>query len=391
MERIYLDNNATTCPLPAVIDAVHEAMEVTWGNPSSIHRSGQEARRGVDLARASVAALIGAHARELTFTSGGTEAANLAIHSALAARPDHRILVTSKVEHPAVHEMAAALADGDRIEVIALENDGDGVVDMEHLRRIVVDRGAQIALMSLMWCNNETGVVQPVEQAAAICREHDVLMHSDATQWVGKMPVDVARVPVDMVTFAAHKLHGPKGAGAVYMRSGLAVHPLVTGGPQERGRRGGTENVPAILGFGVAAEAAMDWLTDSNIAHMEAQRDAFEQGLRDRIPAMHVHSAGARRAWTTSSVAFPGFETETLLLMLSERGVCASGGSACTSGAFKQSRVLEVLSSPGEGIWGTLRFSFARTTSHAELEAATGAVVDSLARLEEARATAAPP
>ena len=266
MERIYLDNNATTCPLPAVIDAVREAMEVIWGNPSSIHRSGQEARQRVDLARESVAGLIGARTREVTFTSGGTEAANLAIHSALAARPDRRVVVTSKVEHPAVSEKASSLTEGGRIEVVVLENDGDGVVDIEHLRRIVVERGATIALVSLMWCNNETGVIQPVEQAAAICREHDVLMHSDATQWVGKMPMNVARVPVDIVTFAAHKLHGPKGAGAVYLRSDLALHPLVTGGPQERGRRGGTENVPAILGFGVAAEAAAAWLTTARAA-----------------------------------------------------------------------------------------------------------------------------
>ena len=391
MERIYLDNNATTCPLPAVIDAVREAMEVIWGNPSSIHRSGQEARQRVDLARESVAGLIGARTREVTFTSGGTEAANLAIHSALAARPDRRVVVTSKVEHPAVSEKASSLTEGGRIEVVVLENDGDGVVDMEHLRRIVVERGATIALVSLMWCNNETGVIQPVEQAAAICREHDVLMHSDATQWVGKMPMNVARVPVDIVTFAAHKLHGPKGAGAVYLRSDLALHPLVTGGPQERGRRGGTENVPAILGFGVAAEAAAAWLTDANIAHMEAQRDMFGRGLRDRMPEMHVHSAGASRAWTTSSVAFPGFETEVLLLMLSERGVCASGGSACTSGAFKQSQVLQALTSPGEGTWGTLRFSFARTTRRAELEAATDVVMASLARLDEVRAAAPPP
>jgi cysteine desulfurase len=380
--RIYLDNNATTQPLPTVTEAVMLALETLWGNPSSIHRIGQEARHKVDLAREQVADLIGAKPAEITFTSGGTEAANLAIQTACASKPNQSVLVTSQIEHAAVGEMMDRLKlEG--MEVVHLRNDNNGVFCLEHLQQILEERADDIAVVSLMWCNNETGVIEPIEKATALCRKHDVLMHSDGTQWVAKMPVDVQDVQVDLLTFAAHKFHGPKGVGALYTRTGLTVSPLVTGGPQERGRRGGTENVPSIMGFGVACEEAVAWLTKENITDMESLRAQFEQLVRANFQSIHIYSSGAPRAWTTSSISFPNVKGELLLLMLSERGVCASSGSACSSGAFKESKVIEAIGAPDDGEWGTVRFSFARTTTSQELEKTVEALVDVFATIEQ--------
>jgi cysteine desulfurase len=379
---IYLDNNATTAPLPSVNDAVRLAMESLWGNPSSIHRVGQEARYQVDIARESVANLINALPSELIFTSGGTESANLAIQTACSAHPTKKIVVTSQIEHAAVGEMMDTLCD-DHYEVIRLDNCKNGVVCLDQLSQLLEERGNEIAIVSVMWCNNETGVIEPIEEIVSQCHAHDVLVHSDATQWVAKMPVDVKEVPIDMLTFAAHKFHGPKGVGALYSREGLTVAPLVTGGPQERGRRGGTENVPAILGFGVAANEAIEWLTDENITQMKCLRDHFESSICSKVPRLHINSSGASRAWTTSSISFPSLKGELLLLMLSERGVCASSGSACSSGALKESKVIEAIGSPDDGEWGTVRFSFARTTTQDELDGAIEAVCDSLATISE--------
>ncbi|HIB01894.1 MAG TPA: aminotransferase class V-fold PLP-dependent enzyme, partial [Phycisphaerales bacterium] len=228
-----------------------------------------------------------------------------------------------------------------------------------------------------------TGVIEPIEEACALCHQYDVLLHSDATQWVAKMPVDVHVVPIDLMSFAAHKFHGPKGVGALYVRKELEVAALVTGGPQERGRRGGTENVPAILGFGVAAKSACDWLTEENIAKMNTIRDKFEHHVLERIPNAHINSIGATRAWTTSSISIPHVKGELILLMLSERGVCASSGSACSSGAFKESKVIEAIGVPDDGIWGTVRFSFARTTTTQDLEMAVDVLEASLASIRE--------
>ena len=380
--RIYLDNNATTKPLPTVTEAVMLALETLWGNPSSIHRIGQEARHKVDLAREQVADLIGAKPAEITFTSGGTEAANLAIQTACASKPNQSVLVTSQIEHAAVGEMMDRLKlEG--MEVVHLRNDNNGVFCLEHLQQILEERADDIAVVSLMWCNNETGVIEPIQKATELCHTHDVLLHTEGTQWVAKMPVDVQDVQVDLLTFAAHKFHGPKGVGALYTRTGLTVSPLVTGGPQERGRRGGTENVPSIMGFGVACEEAVAWLTKENITDMESLRAQFEQLVRANFQSIHIYSSGAPRAWTTSSISFPNVKGELLLLMLSERGVCASSGSACSSGAFKESKVIEAIGAPDDGEWGTVRFSFARTTTSQELEKTVEALVDVFATIEQ--------
>ena len=372
---IYLDNNATTAPLPSVTKAVLHAMETLWGNPSSIHRVGQEARHQVDEARAAVASLINCEAARITFTSGGTEAANLALKSACAMRPNRKMIITSQVEHAAVGEAIDLLVVENGYNIVRLENCSDGIVCLKQLEKLLQDHAEEIAVVSVMWCNNETGVIEPIEKIVALCHAHGVLVHSDGTQWVAKMPVDVQDVPIDLLTFASHKFHGPKGVGAMYSSTGITVSPLVTGGPQERGRRGGTENVPAILGFGVAATEAMLWLTEENIRCMESQREMFETLLASKIPTIHINSSGAPRAWTTSSISFPEVKGELMLLMLSEQGVCASSGSACSSGALKGSKVIEAIGTPGDGEWGAVRFSFARTTTEEELTLTVGALV----------------
>jgi cysteine desulfurase len=378
---IYLDNNATTQPSESVNEIVQSTMKVHWGNPSSIHRVGQEARQIVDLAREHVANLIHALPAEITFTSGGTEAANLALYSACQSRPDRKLIVTSQLEHAAVSEMADAFAE-QGVEVVRLNNDEHGIVSMQELESILKDRAEEIAIVSLMWCNNETGVIEPVEIASKLCKQYDVLIHSDATQWVAKHQVDVQKVQIDFLTFAAHKFHGPKGIGALYSKNGILVSPLVVGGPQERRRRGGTENVPAIAGFGVAAESAHDWLTHENITSMLELRDHFEAQLMHRLPEIKINSSGAARAWTTTSVTFPNIKGELLLLMLSERGVYASSGSACSSGAFKESTVIAALGDE-EGDWGTVRFSFARTTTREELTQAIGIISEAFQKALE--------
>jgi cysteine desulfurase len=382
---IYLDNNATTQPLPEVALVVQTAMRTLWGNPSSIHRVGQEARQQIDLAREAVAKLIGAVPAEITFTSGGTEAANLAILTACKAMSDRNVIITSKLEHAAVGELLD-LYEENGVEIVRLENDPNGVMNMSQLQELLEQRANEIAVVSLMWCNNETGVIEPIEVACKLCHQHGVLFHSDATQWVAKMPVDIggnSETPVDFLTFAAHKFHGPKGVGALYTRKGLQVAPLITGGPQERGRRGGTENVPAILGFGVAAIEAMKWLQPENIERMEQLRNQFESMVMKEHTDAHINSMGAPRAWTTSSISFPSIKSELIILMLSERGVCVSSGSACSSGAFKDSKVIEAIGLPGECEWGTVRFSFARTTTISELEQTVDVLRDVLSTIVE--------
>ena len=380
---IYLDNNATTAPLESVNEAVRLAMETLWGNPSSIHRVGQEARRQVDLARESVAELINCESSEITFTSGGTESANLAIKTACKTKPDCKVIVTSKLEHAAVGEFADLLGD-DGYSIIRLDNCKNGVVCLKHLQKVLEEHASDIAIVTVMWCNNETGVIEPIEEIVRLCHAKGVLVHSDGTQWVAKLPVDVKDVPIDMLTFAAHKFHGPKGVGALYSKAALHIAPLVTGGPQERGRRGGTENVPAILGFGIAAKEARAWLTDINIQAMNTMKESFETSLCDRLNKhVRINSSGTKRAWTTSSISFPGVKGELMLLMLSERGICASSGSACSSGALKQSKVIEAMGTHKDGEWGTVRFSFARTTTQEELDSAVDAICASLDTIRE--------
>lgn len=381
MEPIYLDNAATTRPAEEVVAAVTEALRAGWANPSSIHRAGQAVRRALDLARASVAELIGCEERELVFTSGGTESANLAVRGALGAQPGRRVLVTSRLEHPAVRELAETLA-GQGVEVIWLGNDERGLVDVEALRVLLAARAAEVALVSIMWVNNETGVIQPIEAIGRLCREHGVRLHTDAVQRVGKMPVDVRELPgVDLLSFAAHKFHGPKGAGGLYVRRGIRIPAQIVGGTQERSRRAGTENVPAIAGFGVAARLSRAWLAGDPCDRLAGLRDAFERDVADRAGGVTVNGAGAPRSWDIANLAFAQVESEPVLIVLSERGLCASGGAACSSGSIEPSPVLLAMGLPPALAAGSIRFSLCRETTPAELAAAADFVVDAVERL----------
>ena len=385
MDRIYLDSNATTEPAPEVVEAIARAMRDTWANPSSVHRAGGEAKRVVELARESVARLVGCQERELVFTSGGTEGANLAIRGSLeqlaSADPARRVLVTTRFEHSAVRELAQRLEQrGTEVVWLAGAPHAPGTPDLDALEALLAARADEIALVSLMWANNETGAVTDIARAGASCRQAGVRFHTDATQWIGKMPTDLAALQLDLASFAAHKFHGPKGVGALYLRRTVRITPQTFGGPQERERRGGTENVPAIAGLGVAADLARTWLSGDGAARGAALRDRFEQAVAARTGAI-AHAHGAPRLWNTTNLGFARLEAEAILMLLSERGVAASAGAACSSGSLDPSPVLLAMGIAPEVAHGSIRFSLARTTTAPQLEEAAMRVVAAIERL----------
>ena len=396
MDTVYLDNNATTRPLDDVAAAVAEANAALWANPSSVHRFGQMVRQRVELARQSVASLIGARPRDLLFTSGGTESNNLAVNGLLGPEDT---LITTGIEHAAVREPAEAFgAAGGRVVWLPL-GDG-GLLDPAAVGGALADVEG-LALVSVMWANNETGVIQPIAEVASVVeaarRDHAsgsrrVWFHTDATQAVGKLPVDVDVAGVDLLTMAAHKLHGPKGVGALWVRSGgggggrggrgVRLRPVIRGGPQEREKRGGTENVPGILGFGVAAEAAAAFVTDAAaVLRCEALRDRLEAKVLEELPETVVNGRGVPRLWNTSNLGFRGLEAEAILLGLSERGVCASAGAACSSGSLEPSPVLRAMGVDEPVAHGSVRLSLSRFTTEAEVDAAVEAVLAVVQRL----------
>lgn len=378
---IYLDNNATTRPTEAVCEAMQRACRQLWANPSSVHRAGQAVRQAVELARADLAALIGARPREITLTSGGTESIHLAVRGVLERVPNP-VLVTSRVEHAAVRALAEHLERSGRAEVRWVPAADGGLVDLDAL----ADAAAGATLVSVQWVNNETGAIQPVERIAQICSDAGAVFHCDATQWVGKMPTDVAAPAgprFDLLSFSAHKFHGPKGVGVLWVRPGVGLRPTMQGS-QELGRRGGTENVPGILGAGAAARQALDWLADpARVEALGALRDRLEQGVLEAVPQAVVNAPGDRskRLWTTSNIGFARLEAEALLILLSEHNVCASAGAACSSGSLEPSPVLLAMGVPGEIAHGSVRFSIARESTRAEIDEAVGIIADCVARL----------
>ncbi|MEE2681405.1 MAG: cysteine desulfurase family protein [Planctomycetota bacterium] len=368
---IYLDNNATTPPAPEVIECMRRCLEDDWGNPSSAHRTGIAARRRVDLARNSVASLLGCETREIIFTSGGTEAANLGIRGAFQRirerSPRRTLLACAETEHPAVLDSIRRLV-GAGGEVVILPVDPDGLIDLGFLDRLLAADGDRLALCSVMWANNETGVVQPISEIGSRCREHDVLFHTDAVQWVGRESTSFRDLPIDLLSCSAHKFHGPKGAGALVVRRGIAIEPFQFGGPQERERRGGTENVAAIAGFGVACDLAADWLEQRDHPGLLKRRNHFEAGLLALDDSAVINGAGVERLWNTTNIAFPGLQAQMLVVILSERGLAVSGGAACASGSIEVSGVLGAMGLDSTRAAGSLRLSFSRYTSEAELE-----------------------
>ncbi|MEM1330719.1 MAG: cysteine desulfurase family protein [Planctomycetota bacterium] len=383
---IYLDHNATTPPTPAVREAVASAMDQFWQNPSSVHRPGQAVRHAIELARRDLAALVGVKPRELVFTSGGTESIDTAIRGVLRPAADDRPrLITTAVEHAAVRDLAESLGES-AIEVVLLRLDASGRVEPPSVEASLDEARSdgRRALVSVQWANNETGVIQPVHAIGEACRDARVPFHCDATQWVGKMPTDLASTdapPIDLMTFSPHKFGGPKGIGLLWARRGVRWAPALHGS-QELGRRGGTENVPGILGAGAAARDAMEWLEDpSRAEQIAALRDGFErtvlEGVRPMLPEARVNPDGdAERLWNTTNIAFPTLEAEALLIAMSERGVCASAGAACSSGSLDPSPVLLAMGVPPKLAHGSVRFSLGRETTEAELIEASRVVID---------------
>jgi cysteine desulfurase len=364
MDVVYLDNNATTKPAPEVVEAMMPYLIQWYGNPSSVHRFGQRARQGIDEARAQVAALVGCADAELLFTGGGTEAVNTAVRSLLATRAPRKRIVTTTVEHSATRELCAQLAK-EGAEVVELAVDEGGSLDLDQISAAVTD---DTALLTTMWANNETGVLFPVDRIAAICKAKRVPFHCDGTQAVGKIPVDVAALGVDAMSFASHKFHAPKGVGALFVRRGLRLRPLLIGGPQERARRGGTENVPGIVGMGKAADLARVHLGD--MRRVAAQRDRLEREILSAIPDTHVNGRTDARLPNTTNIGFTRLEAEAILLLLSEQGVCASAGAACSSGSLEPSHVLRAMNIDPKIAHGAIRFSLSRYTTDAEIDRA---------------------
>ncbi len=373
-EYLDLDLNATTPVLPEVLAAMLPWLGARSGNPSSSHPAGEAARDQVESARADVARLVGARAKEITFTSGGTEATNTAIRAALAALPARRVVVTSAVEHAATLEPLAEL-ETSGVRVVRVGVDGEGRLDREALFAAIDGTIDQtVALVTLQSANNETGALADLAGVADACRAVGAIFHVDAVQSLGKVPLDLRALGADFASLSAHKVHGPKGVGALFARDARAFEPLLRGGPQEGRRRAGTENVPGIAGFGRAAESAREALAHGDLERVRELRDRFEAALAEHVPEVVVHARGGPRLPNTANVAFPGLDAEEILGALGAEGLCASAGSACQAAARKPSHVLVAMGLPEAQIRGALRFSLGRTTTADEVERAIAIV-----------------
>jgi cysteine desulfurase len=362
--RVYLDHNATTAPSPAVIEAMTRALRDVVGNASSVHAFGQQAKAALDAARDAVAELVGGQPSEIVFTAGGTEADNLALRGiAEAAAPlDRRHLVVSAIEHEAVLNTARALARrGFAVTIVPI--DASGIVDPEAVRQAMTPA---TAVVSVMHANNEIGTIQPIEAIARIARAAGALMHTDAVQSAGKIPVDVERLGVDALSLSGHKFSGPKGVGALWVRRGARLVQQMTGGRQERNRRAGTENVPGIVGLGVAAREAL--AGSRNTERIAALRDRLEAGVLEMVTGTAVNGTTAHRVPNTTNIRFAGIEAESLLIALDLEGIAVSTGSACSSGTLEPSHVLKAMGLPAARTQSSLRFSLGSTTSDADVD-----------------------
>jgi cysteine desulfurase len=365
MIRIYLDHNATTPLDPEVADRMARALRDTWGNASSVHHFGQQAKAALDLARGEVASLIGGDASEIAFTAGGTEADNIAIRgTADALEPSGRKhLVTSAIEHEAVlNTMKALQRRGWRVTIVPV--DASGIVSIERVRQAITD---DTALVSVMHANNEIGTIQPLAEIAAIAHEHGALVHTDAVQSVGKIPVDVRALGVDMLSLAGHKFYGPKGAGALWVKRGVRLISPVTGGRQERSRRAGTENVPALVGLGAAAVLAAT-KAPAEAPRLAALRDRLEAGILSSIDGTDRNGAASPRVPNTANISIDRTESESMLIGLDLAGIAVSSGSACSSGTLEPSHVLKAMGLPHARTLGSLRFSLGAENSEEHVD-----------------------
>lgn len=363
MKVVYVDNNATTKVDEAVFEEMRPYFCELYGNPSSMHFFGGQVQKKIDEARKRTAALLGALPEEIIFTACGTESNNAAIRSALEIFPEKRHIVTTRVEHPAVLTPCRNLSKrGYRVTELSV--DGNGNLDLDELRAVVDE---DTAIVSIMYANNETGVVFPIEEIGAIVKEKGAFFHTDAVQAVGKIPMNMATSNVDMLSLSGHKLHAPKGIGALYVRKGVPFRPFLVGGHQERSRRAGTENAAGIIALGKACEMAGDFLEEEN-TKVKALRDRLESEIVRLIPNVRVNGGGAVRLPNTTSVAFEFVEGEAILLLLNEKGICASSGSACTSGSLEPSHVLRAMGVPFTCAHGSIRFSLSRFSTDEQID-----------------------
>jgi cysteine desulfurase len=352
MRTVYLDNNATTMVAKEVLDEMLPFFHDYYGNPSSMHSFGGQVARKVTEARQRIASLIGAKPEEIIFTSCGTESDNTAIMSALANNPGKNHIITSRVEHPAVKVLCEHLAQkGYRVTMLSV--DTEGRLDMDEYEASLTP---DTAIASIMWANNETGVIFPVEKAARLARERGIRFHTDAVQAVGKIPINMKSNAIDMLSLSGHKLHAPKGVGVLYVRKGTRFSPFLIGGHQEKGRRGGTENVPSIIALGKACELAAANMEKEN-TYVKALRDRLETELLKAIPQSRVNGTREDRLPNTTNISFEFIEGESILLLMDQYGICASSGSACTSGSLQPSHVLRAMGVPYTMAHGSVRFS----------------------------------
>jgi cysteine desulfurase len=376
MRRVYLDNNATTPLLPEVFEAMRPYFAERFGNASSIHHHGQETRAAVENARELVAALLGCRASEIVFTSGGTESDNLAI-SGLVKAGDH--LITSSIEHHAVLHGSKHLEETG-CEVTYVSVDGRGLVDPDDVRRAL---RPNTKLISIMMANNETGVLQPVEEIGKIAAEAGISFHTDAVQAAGKVPIDVERIGCHALSISGHKMHAPQGVGALYVRKGTRLQPLFYGGRHERSRRAGTENVPGIVALGKAAQLAKQALDRGDDKTMTALRDRLEQGILAQVDEAGVNGAGAPRVPNTTNVHFDHIEGEAIVIALDLKGLAVSTGAACSSGAIEPSHVLLAMGLRPDQARASIRFSLGKQTTTDDIDFALALVPETIARLRE--------
>jgi len=376
MRRVYLDSNATTPVVPDVLAAMQPYFAESFGNPSSIHHHGQQARAAVERARDSVAQLLGCRAAEVVFTSGGTEGDNLSLFGLLGPG-DH--LITSAIEHSAVLKSAERLKQLG-CEVTCVPVDGHGLIDPEDVRRAL---RPQTKLISIMLANNESGVVQPVEAIGKIAAEADVYFHTDAVQAAGKVPLDVAKIGCDLLSISGHKMHAPLGVGAVYVAKGTLLQPLFYGGSHERGRRAGTENVPGIIGLGKAAELARAGLEDGSVEQLKSWRDRIEDSVLGTMDAVGVTGRNAPRVPNTTNIFFDYIEGEALVIALDLKGVAVSTGAACSSGAVEPSHVLTAMGLSADRARGSIRFSLGKHNVAEDVDYLLALLPETVGRLRE--------
>jgi cysteine desulfurase len=380
MRRVYLDNNATTPVLPAVFEAMQAYFGEHFGNASSIHHHGQETRAAVERARESVAALLGCRASEIVFTSGGTEADNLAIFGLTQGlvQPGQHV-ISSTVEHHAVLNSCKHLeASGCEVTYVAV--DGRGQVDPDDVRRAL---RPNTRLISIMMANNETGVLQPAEEVGKVAADADVYFHTDAVQAAGKVPIDVKRIGCDLLSISGHKMNAPQGVGALYVRKGTSLRPMLHGGSHERSRRAGTENVPGIVALGKAAELARETFVRGDLDQMSRMRDRLEQTILSEVESTGVNGMGAPRVPNTSSIHFDCIEGEALVIALDLQGLAVSTGAACSSGAIEPSHVLLAMGMPPERARGSIRFSLGKQNTTEDIDFALSMIPPTVNRLRE--------